>query len=265
MEKACGRQHVERFLKTIQFVRIAFRLLCKRLGGRDEQIKLLFGQQSQGAQVVVLDEGKSQGAECFGFPNAQGEKPVVLSTSGVRRHGGHHSEGAIGGARAGLRVSRGHAWGPLEHTAPHVVNLECGTTQGVPPVGFGEAFLHPAAMKILAGALSLLLFSSCVGFSTFTAQPITVGDIEADPPTVHTVGLSLPVLNGDENHDASVRVYYRQVGTSTWNDALPLQRVRPDALSRAVPSKFPIVEQFAGSIFDLHSDSTYEVRLAIDD
>ncbi len=120
-------------------------------------------------------------------------------------------------------------------------------------------------MKILAGALSLLLFSSCVGFSTFTAQPITVGDIEADPPTVHTVGLSLPVLNGDENHDASVRVYYRQVGTSTWNDALPLQRVRPDALSRAVPSKFPIVEQFAGSIFDLHSDSTYEVRLAIDD
>jgi hypothetical protein len=82
---------------------------------------------------------------------------------------------------------------------------------------------------------------------------------------MHTVGLSLPVFGGDENYNASVQVLYRQVGASAWKEALPLQRVRTDALSRAVPSEFAIAEQFAGSIFDLSPDSAYEVKLTIKD
>jgi hypothetical protein len=75
----------------------------------------------------------------------------------------------------------------------------------------------------------------------------------------------LPVLEGDEDFDASVRVAYRKPDSSMWKDALPLQRVRTDTLSRAVPSQFAIAEQFAGSIFDLSPDAEYEIRLMVED
>lgn len=111
----------------------------------------------------------------------------------------------------------------------------------------------------------LLLVSGCAWMPFSTVHPISVGEIEFDPSTIQTIGVSLPVLAGDENYDAAVRVSYRPAGTSEWKEALPLQRIRPETLSRAVPSAFPIAEQFAGSIFDLDPASAYEVRLVIED
>jgi hypothetical protein len=111
----------------------------------------------------------------------------------------------------------------------------------------------------------LLLVSGCAWMPFSTVHPISAGEIEFDPSTIQTIGVSLPVLAGDENYDAAVRVSYRPAGTSDWKEALPLQRIRPDTLSRAVPSAFPIAEQFAGSIFDLSPASAYEVRLVIED
>jgi hypothetical protein len=110
-----------------------------------------------------------------------------------------------------------------------------------------------------------LLVSGCTWLPLSTVHPLSVGDIEFDPSTIHTVGITLPVIGGDENYDAAVRVFYRLAGSSSWQEALPLQRVRPDTLSRAVESAFPIAEQFAGSIFDLAPDSAYEIRLMIED
>jgi hypothetical protein len=95
-------------------------------------------------------------------------------------------------------------------------------------------------------------------------RPIVVGEVEVDPSTPHTIGLSLPIV-GDEDFDASVSVAYRKSDSSTWKEALPLLRVRTDTLSRAVPSQFAVAEQFAGSIFDLSPDSIYEIRLTIED
>ena len=120
-------------------------------------------------------------------------------------------------------------------------------------------------MKFRFLLLLLLLAPGCSWFLAPVVRPITVGDIEVDPTTPHTIGLSLPILDGDQDFDASVRVAYRHVDSQTWKDALPLQRVRTDTLSQAVPSLFPIAEQFAGSIFDLSPGSTYEVRLTIED
>ena len=94
---------------------------------------------------------------------------------------------------------------------------------------------------------------------------IAVGDIDFDPATTQTIGLSLPVLEGDRNYDARVRVSYRRVGATEWREALPLQRVRTDTLSRPDPTPFPIAEQFAGSIFDLQPDTPYEIRLSVED
>ena len=118
-----------------------------------------------------------------------------------------------------------------------------------------------------SGYLLLMLLTSCSACAWFPSDvhPIAVGDVELDPATVHTIGLSLPVLAGDEDFDASVRVAYRRLDSPNWKEALPLQRVRTDTLSWAVPSQFPIAEQFAGSIFDLSPDSSYEIRLTIDD
>jgi hypothetical protein len=121
------------------------------------------------------------------------------------------------------------------------------------------------SMKLGVVLLSLLVSSGCSWFPSSVVHPISVGELEIDPATQHTIGLSLPVLGGDEDFDALVRVSYRPVGAPSWNEALPLQRVRTDTLSHPVPTPFPIAEQFAGSIFDLEPDSVYEVRLTIDD
>ena len=111
----------------------------------------------------------------------------------------------------------------------------------------------------------LLVSPGCSSWPFGVVHPIAVGEVEIDPATQHTVGLSLPILQGDEDFDATVRVAYRQLDSSSWKEALPLQRVRTDTLSRPVPTPFQIAEQFAGSIFDLSPDSGYEVRLIIED
>ncbi|HET8722221.1 MAG TPA: hypothetical protein VFM24_09355 [Nitrospira sp.] len=113
--------------------------------------------------------------------------------------------------------------------------------------------------------LILVSYAACSGLPWSVVRPIEVGEIQIDPSTPHSIGISLPVLNGDEDFDASVLVGYRKIDASVWNEALPLQRVRTDTLSRAVPTPFPIGEQFAGSIFDLSPDSAYDIRLTIHD
>lgn len=111
--------------------------------------------------------------------------------------------------------------------------------------------------------LWILLLGGCALFQKPPVHPIQVGDIEFDPPTFHTIGLTLPVLAGDEDFDAVALVTYREVGSASWNEALPLQRVRRDTLPTPVPTPFPIAEQFAGSVFDLQPGAVYDVRVEV--
>ncbi len=113
--------------------------------------------------------------------------------------------------------------------------------------------------------LGLLLWSGCGFYSATPVHPLEVGEIEFDPSTFHTIGLSLPIRSGDEDFDAFVAVFYRPVGSPAWKEALPLQRVRTDTLSHPVPSPFPVGEQFAGSVFGLEPDRAYEIKLEIAD
>jgi hypothetical protein len=94
---------------------------------------------------------------------------------------------------------------------------------------------------------------------------IIVGDVVVDPPTLETIGVSLPILGGDTNYNAKVQVFYRKTGDSGWNEALPLMRVHPEMLSTEDVSPFTVVQQFAGSIFDLQPDTSYDVRLEVQD
>jgi hypothetical protein len=80
-----------------------------------------------------------------------------------------------------------------------------------------------------------------------------------DRPTLITIGIQLPIT-GDDNFNAQVTVKYRKLGTTTWTDALPLFRVHPES----TPG-WPLIAQFAGSIFDLRPSTTYEIELQATD
>jgi len=94
---------------------------------------------------------------------------------------------------------------------------------------------------------------------------ITVGNVVVDPPTLETIGVSLPISSGDTNYNAKVQVFYRKTGDTAWNEALPLMRVHPEMLSTEDVSPFTVAEQFAGSIFDLQPDTSYDLRLEVQD
>ncbi|MBR9704086.1 hypothetical protein GOV12_01635 [Candidatus Pacearchaeota archaeon] len=94
---------------------------------------------------------------------------------------------------------------------------------------------------------------------------IIVGDIEVDPSTLHSIGISLPIENGDDNYNAKVNVYYRKQSSEIWSKALDLLRVRPETLFGSSESPFTINEQFAGSIFNLEPQTSYEIILELID
>jgi hypothetical protein len=81
------------------------------------------------------------------------------------------------------------------------------------------------------------------------------GTPSLDEATLVALGVRLPI-SGDVDRDATVSVRYRENGEMTWKDGLPLLRVRPETVDgRIVP------EEFAGSIFDLRPDTTYDIEL----
>lgn len=94
---------------------------------------------------------------------------------------------------------------------------------------------------------------------------IAVGPVIADPPTLETLGVSVPIYDGDTNYNAQARTYYRVAGEVVWKEALPLLRTRPEYFTDEDPSPFAVAELFAGSIFDLLPNTAYEVRIEIED
>lgn len=94
---------------------------------------------------------------------------------------------------------------------------------------------------------------------------ISVGSAIADPPTLVTLGVSVPIYDGDTNYNAQARAYYRVAGQTTWTEALPLLRVRIEFTTDEDPPIYDVAEQFAGSIFDLQPDTEYEIRLDVTD
>ncbi|HJY06639.1 MAG TPA: hypothetical protein VJ323_09985, partial [Bryobacteraceae bacterium] len=65
-------------------------------------------------------------------------------------------------------------------------------------------------MKML-WLMVLLMLAGCRVIGLLAVHPISVGPIEFDPSTIESVGISLPVLGGDEDYDAVARVSYREL------------------------------------------------------
>ena len=124
------------------------------------------------------------------------------------------------------------------------------------------------------------MLTTCV--SAFAADAVTPGKLTVDPPTLICLGVCWKI-DGDDNRNASVKLSYRAEGDATWKEGLPLVYVDPEGLTfvrrktdkglrdsweanpegAAFSRKIP--RMFAGSIFDLKPDTTYEIRLQMTD
>jgi hypothetical protein len=116
-----------------------------------------------------------------------------------------------------------------------------------------------------------LLGLSCFGASTlFAANPNMVrpGEFVIEPPTLISLGFEWYV-QGDDNHDATVEVWYRKEGDTVWKEALPLLRIYHEEHIRvsAIGGDLHYVapNMFAGSIFDLEPDTEYECKFLMSD
>ncbi|MEZ5561082.1 MAG: right-handed parallel beta-helix repeat-containing protein [Pseudomonadales bacterium] len=102
----------------------------------------------------------------------------------------------------------------------------------------------------------------------FAADSIDVATFGVDPATLCCIGLTV-ALEGDDDHDAVARVWYRQVGYPSWREGSPLLRLRPETVSRESPPGsygLPVPQEgFAGSIFDLEPGVDYELHVEVTD
>ena len=123
-----------------------------------------------------------------------------------------------------------------------------------------------ARSKLLVPLVVLLCI---VGEQASAQSAIDVGDVVIDPPTVSSLGVSVPIVSGDDNYNATAAVLYRESGSTEWRTGLPLFRVRPETISQETPPESQGYtrpgEQFAGSIFYLQPGTTYEVQIDVSD
>jgi hypothetical protein len=83
-------------------------------------------------------------------------------------------------------------------------------------------------------------------------------------PTLNAIGVEWPIT-GDANRNASVSVEYRQIGQTTWRSGPPLLRLNGEQVLQGASYHYTAPNMFAGSIFDLQPDTTYQIRLTLSD
>src|SRR5215470_2353809 len=84
-----------------------------------------------------------------------------------------------------------------------------------------------------------------------------------EPPTLLSLGFEWKI-DGDDNRNATVEVFYRKRGEQSWKQGLPLlrignERINENSLHYIVPNGF------AGSIFELEPATEYECRFVMSD
>ncbi len=88
-----------------------------------------------------------------------------------------------------------------------------------------------------------------------------------EPATLNSLGFEW-YIEGDDNHNATVEVWYREKGESVWRKALPLLRIQnEESIAKFLNNSIDYVTPnlFAGSIFDLKPGTEYECRFLMSD
>jgi hypothetical protein len=114
--------------------------------------------------------------------------------------------------------------------------------------------------RLLAAALSL---AASLPTAAMAADRTTAREFVAEPPTLVSLGFEWRI-DGDDNRNATVAVFYRKKGEQAWREGPPLlrighERINENALQYVTPNGF------AGSIFDLEPATDYECRFVLSD
>jgi len=122
--------------------------------------------------------------------------------------------------------------------------------------------------------LVLLLILNCsFAGKAKTQNAVTALELKVENPTLISLGFDWRI-EGDENLNAMVAVFYRKNGEKQWREYLPLFRTGRGRMADYGFNDFPdpnfeafykIPEGFAGSIMDLEPDTEYEVKLEMTD
>ncbi len=109
---------------------------------------------------------------------------------------------------------------------------------------------------------ALFLFAS---LALAAENRTTPGGFVIEPPTLINLGFEW-MIQGDDNRSAKVEVSYRKSGTAAWKQGLPLLRIQNEEIYQG-DGVFHVVSpnMFAGSIFDLAEDTSYEARFTLTD
>jgi hypothetical protein len=86
-------------------------------------------------------------------------------------------------------------------------------------------------------------------------------------PTLISLGFEW-YIEGDDNHNASVHVWYRKKGGKEWKEALPLLRIQNEESIYSflnVRIDYVTPNLFAGSILNLEPDTEYECKFLMSD
>src|SRR4051812_39915384 len=116
--------------------------------------------------------------------------------------------------------------------------------------------------KFVVFALAVLSFTMAFAQTpAIVAQP---GAVIAEPPTTGALGVEWRI-QGDDNRNASVALAWRRTGDAAWRDGLPLLRLQSEAVEQGASFHYVAPNMFAGSVFGLDPDTSYDIRLRLSD
>ena len=123
-------------------------------------------------------------------------------------------------------------------------------------------------MRIPIVAVSVIL--SCLvaraaAASEKDTRKVKPGELVIDHPTLINLGFEW-VIEGDDNRNAQVDVFYHKQGETQWKPGLPLLRLHGERIYQA-QGVFDVISpnMFAGSVLDLEPNTGYVVRFVMSD
>jgi hypothetical protein len=119
--------------------------------------------------------------------------------------------------------------------------------------------LHSIAHRLVIAAIVLVYFASPLSAS----DRVTSDEFIIEPPTLISLGFEWQI-QGDDNRNAAVSVFYRKKGDTSWRDGLPLLRIGGERINENA-LQFITPHMLAGSIFDLEPGVEYECRFVLSD
>jgi hypothetical protein len=125
---------------------------------------------------------------------------------------------------------------------------------------------------------SQLVAATALGFamllplaSAEARDKVISGAFTVERPTLVSLGFEW-MIEGDDNRNSVVDIFYRKAGVSEWRRGLPMMRMHREFVAGPTPQygehnyfNYTAPNGFAGSILDLEPATEYDVRLVLSD